>query len=110
MAAGGGGQEAKRAAADGPLREALQALVERHRGWGFWKYHHRLLKNGVLVNHKRLWRRYQARGLQLGKRRKKRRLPDRLKQPLQVPAGPKKRNEKLSVALPPKSIVVLELK
>lgn len=85
---GGGGQEAKRAAADGPVREALQALVERHRGWGFWKYHHRLRKNGVLVNHKRLWRLYQALGLQLGKRRKKRRLPDRLKQPLQVPAGP----------------------
>ena len=59
---GGGGQEAKRAAADGPVREALQALVERHRGWGFWKYHHRLRKNGVLVNHKRLWRRYQALG------------------------------------------------
>ena len=85
---GGGGQEAKRAAADGPVREALQALVERHRGWGFWKYHHRLRKNGVLVHHKRLWRPYQALGLQLGKRRKKRRLPDRLKQPLQVPAGP----------------------
>jgi len=85
---GGGGREAKQAAADGPVREALQALVERHRGGGGWKHHHRLRKNGVLVNHKRRWRLYQALGLQLGKRRKKRRLPDRLKQPLQVPAGP----------------------
>ena len=70
------------------MREALQALVERHWSWGFWKYHRRLRKNGVLVNHKRLWRRYRALGLQLGKRRKKHRLPDRLKQPLPVPAGP----------------------
>ena len=85
---GGGGREAKQAAADGPVREALQALVERHRGGGFWKDHHRLRKNGVLVNHKCRWRLYQALGLQLGKRRKMRRLPDRLKQPLQVPAGP----------------------
>ena len=52
------------------------------------KYHRRLRKNGVLVNHKRLWRRYQALGLQLGKRRKKRRLPNQLRQPLPVPAGP----------------------
>jgi len=43
---GGGGREAKQAAADGPVREALQALVERHRGGGFWKDHHRLRKNG----------------------------------------------------------------
>lgn len=85
---GGGGHGVKRAAADGPVCEALLSLVERHRGWGFWKYYHRLRKNGVLVNHKRLWRLYQTLGLQLGKRRKKRRLPDRLNQPLQVPAGP----------------------
>ena len=85
---GGGGQEANRAVADGPVREELQALVERHRGWGFWKDHHRLRKNGELVNHKRLWRLYQALGLPLGKHRKKCRLPDRLRQPLLVPAGP----------------------
>ncbi len=85
---GSGGKAATRAAADEPVRAALQALVERHPGWGFWKYHHRLRKNGLVVNHKRLWRLYQALGLQLGKRRKKRRLPERLKQPLLVPAQP----------------------
>jgi len=85
---GSGGKRTARAAADAPVRAALQALVERHPGWGFWKYHHRLRKNGLLVNHKRLWRLYQALGLQLGERRKKRRLPERLKQPLQVPAQP----------------------
>ncbi len=83
-----GGQATARIAADAAITAALQALVARHPGWGFWKYHHRLRKNNVVVNHKRLWRIYQALGLQLGKRRKKRRLPARLKQPLQVPATP----------------------
>lgn len=37
-------------------RPALQALVARHPGRGFWKYHHRLRKNGALINHKCPWR------------------------------------------------------
>ena len=62
--------------------------MERHPGWGFWKYHYRLRKNGLLVNHKRLWRIYQALRLQLARRRRKRRLPARVRQPLAVPDGP----------------------
>ena len=85
---GSGGRAAIQLVADTPVTTALQALVARHAGWGFWKYYYRLRKNGLVVNHKRLWRIYQALGLQLGKRRKKRRLPTRLKQPLQVPAVP----------------------
>ena len=87
---GNGGTQEKRAVADEPVRETSLALVERHRGWGFWKDHHRLRKNGVRVNRKRLWRLYQALGLQLGKRRKKHWLPDRLKIPLQAPTHPDK--------------------
>ena len=83
-----GGGATTQLAADAAVTVALQALVARHPGWGFWKYQHRLRKNGLVVNHKRLWRIYQALGLQLGKRRKKRRLPARLKQPLEVPATP----------------------
>ena len=45
-------------------------------------------KNWVLINHKRLWRLYQTLGPPLGKRRKKCRLPDRLRQPLLVPTEP----------------------
>ena len=45
-------------------------------------------KNGLLINHKRLWRLYQALGLQVGKRRKKRGLPSRPKEPLQAPTQP----------------------
>lgn len=78
----------RRPVVDAPVLAALLALVKRHPGWGFWKYYHRLRKDGVAVNHKRLWRLYQAQRLQLNRRRKKRRLPDRVKQPLQVPEGP----------------------
>ena len=84
----GRGDRAGRQAADAAVAEALVALAKRHPGWGFWKYHHRLRKDGLLVNHKRLWRLYQAQGLQLSWRRKKRRLPERVKQPLAVPQGP----------------------
>ena len=41
-----------------------------------------------MVNHKRLGRIYQLLNLQLGKRRKKKRLPKRVKQPLEVPTQP----------------------
>ena len=85
---GSGSRAATQLAADAPVTAALQALVARHPGWGFWKYHYRLRENGLVISHKRLWRLYQALGLQLGKRRKKRRLPARLKQPLQVPVAP----------------------
>jgi putative transposase len=66
----------------------LQVLVQRHPGWGFWKYYYRMRKDGTLVNHKRLWRIYQAVGLQVGRRRARRRLPDRVLRPLAVPTQP----------------------
>ena len=69
---------------DEPVREALRALSGRHPGWGFWKLHHRLRKNGLTINHKRTWRIYRAMGLHLPRRLKKR-LPARVKQPLVVP-------------------------
>lgn len=83
-----GGGRGGQAAADAPLIARLQALVKRHRGWGFWKYHHRLRKDGEVVNHKRLWRLYVAERLQVGQRPRKQRLPERVRQPLAVPAAP----------------------
>ena len=74
--------------ADAKLVSRLRALVKRHGGWGFWKYYDRLRKLGVAVNHKRVWRIYQALRLQLGKRREMKRLPERVKQPLEVPTQP----------------------
>ena len=95
-AAPAGGEVGALKPADAPLAARLRALVKRHPGWGFWKYHHRLRKDGALdeegnrlvINHKRLWRIYRALRLQLGLRRKKRRLPERVKRPLEQPAAP----------------------
>lgn len=67
--------------ADAELVARLRALVKRHGGWGFWHYHYRLRKLGVVVNHKRVWRIYRLLRLQVGKRRKKKRLPERVKRP-----------------------------
>jgi len=74
--------------ADAELVSRLRALVKRHGGWGLWKYYHRLRKLGVAVNHKLVWRIYRTLGLQLGKRCKRKRLPERVKRPLEVPAQP----------------------
>ncbi len=52
----GRGDQTERQAADAVLVDALLALVKRHASWGFRKYHHRLRKDGLLLNHKRLWR------------------------------------------------------
>ena len=71
---------------DGPVQEALQALIGRHPGWGFWKLHHRLRKKGLAINHKRTWRIYQAMGLNMPRCLKKR-VPARVKQPLAVPVA-----------------------
>lgn len=83
-----GGGRGGHTAADAALIVRLQALVKRHRGWGFWKYYHRLRKDGEVVNHKRLWRLYVAQRLQVGQRPRKQRLPERVRQPLAVPAQP----------------------
>jgi putative transposase len=69
---------------DEPVQAALRALSGRHPGWGFWKLHHRLRKNGLVINHKRTLRIYRALALNLPRRLKKR-VPVRVKQPLAVP-------------------------
>jgi putative transposase len=69
---------------DGALMEALEELVKRHPTIGFWKCYYRLRRKGYECNHKRLYRVYKL--LKLNIRRKiKRRLPERVKQPLVVP-------------------------
>ena len=83
-----GGGRGGQAAADAPLIAQLKTLVRRHKGWGFWKYYHRLRKLGEVVNHKRLWRLYRAERLQVGTRPSKQRLPARVQQPLVVPTQP----------------------
>ena len=64
--------------------EALQGVVERHPRSGFWKCFERLRRQGHGWNHKRVHRVYCALRLNLP-RRTRRRLPSRIRQPLEAP-------------------------
>jgi len=70
---------------DTVVEQAIEKVTCRHPSWGFWKIYYRLRKNGLAINHKRLWRVYCQLQLNLP-RKKKKRLPERIKQPLAVPA------------------------
>lgn len=71
---------------DQPLMDALEELVRRHPTIGFWKCYYRLRRKGYKCNHKKLYRVYKL--LKLNIRRKvKRRLPQRVRQPLLVPGA-----------------------
>jgi putative transposase len=66
------------------LIAALQELVERHPTIGFWKCYYRLRRKGFNCNHKRLYRVYTLMKLNV-RRRARRRIPQRIKEPLLVP-------------------------
>ncbi len=67
--------------------EALQELAEKRPRWGFWMYHQRLRLLGKPWNHKRVYRIYKELGLN-HRRKTKRRVPTRERQPLEVPPVP----------------------
>ena len=64
--------------------EQLQKLASDHPREGFWKSYYRLRNKGEQVNHKRLHRIYKQMGLPL-RRKVKKRLPERVKEPLSIP-------------------------
>jgi putative transposase len=72
------------AAHDAPVIARLNEVVGKHGRWGFWKCFHWMRLKGETWNHKRVWRVYRAMKLNLP-RRAKRRLPARVKQPLNAP-------------------------
>jgi putative transposase len=72
---------------DSEVIDALQAMVEKHRRWGFWMCFHRLRLDGRPWNHKRVYRIYTALGLN-HRRKTKKRLPKRTLQPLEVAPAP----------------------
>jgi len=73
---------------DAEVIEALNEMIERHGRWGFWKCYKALRRKGKPWNHKRVYRVYCLLRLNQ-KRRAKRRIPKRERQPLLVPQGPR---------------------
>lgn len=71
---------------DEEVIEQLNILTEKHPSIGFWKCYYRLRKKGFLWNHKRVYRVYKKMRLNI-RRRAKKRLPARVKQPLYQPAA-----------------------
>ena len=71
---------------DDLLITALQLLVEKHPAIGFWKCYYRMRRQGMICNHKRLYRVYKLLKLNI-RRRRKHRLPERVRQPLINPCS-----------------------
>lgn len=72
---------------DSEVIEALTKMTDEHRSWGFWKCYDRFRLDGRVWNHKRVYRVYCELGLN-HKRRTKKRLPNRVRQPMEVPQVP----------------------
>lgn len=72
---------------DSELQQALTALTDKHAAIGYWQCCYRLWNKGYSWNHKRIYRVYTAMKLNI-RRRAKKRLPDRIKQPLTVATTP----------------------
>jgi putative transposase len=72
---------------DADVIRAINAEIDRHPRWGFWKTFKALRRKGHRWNHKRVYRVYCKLKLNQ-KRRAKKRLPKRIKRPLLVPQLP----------------------
>jgi putative transposase len=71
---------------DREIQDELTVLVGKHPAIGFWQSYHRLRNRGKLWNHKRVRRIYREMKLNV-RRRAKKRLPARIKQPLVIPTA-----------------------
>ena len=72
---------------DGELTAALLQLAQRYPRYGYWKLYHLLRQQNWQVNHKKVYRLYHELGLKM-RRKSKKRLPERLKQPLIIAQRP----------------------
>lgn len=66
---------------------ALNHFADKHPGFGFWKLYHLLRRAGYPWNHKRVYRVYTQLKMNM-RRRARKRLPKREKQPLDLPPLP----------------------
>jgi putative transposase len=64
----------------------LEGLCKANPIEGFWKCYHRIRNTGEVINHKKLYRIYKQMGLPM-RRKVKKRLPTRVKQPLAIPSS-----------------------
>ena len=71
---------------DEAVQAALNDLVQKHPAIGLWQCHYRLRIHGFCWNHKRVRRVYRAINLNM-RRRARKRLPERIKQPLTLPTS-----------------------
>lgn len=69
------------------VMDNLSALVEKHPSIGFWKSYYRLRRSGHNWNHKRVYRIYTKMKLNI-RRKSRKRLPARVKEPLLQPSLP----------------------
>ncbi len=74
---------------DSGIEEALTEVVDKHPAIGFWQSYHRFRNRGKLWNHKKVRRIYPMMNLNI-KRKAKKRLPERIKQPLVIPVAANK--------------------
>lgn len=77
----------KKNASDDVIIDHLNSLAEKHPRYGFWKMYYCLRRAGFAWNHKRVYRVYRELKLNI-RRRVKRRLPARVRQPLTISALP----------------------
>lgn len=74
---------------DGDLRNRIKELAAEKRRYGYRRIHCLLRREGVMVNHKKVYRVYTEEGLAVRRRKKKRLIRER--QPLPAPAEPNER-------------------
>ncbi|MFN4316291.1 MAG: IS3 family transposase, partial [Chitinophagaceae bacterium] len=79
--------QAKPKTDDQVIRDRLSELAVINHRWGFWMMHHHLRNCNHCWNHKRVYRIYTEMGLNLRRKRKKR-LPARIMEPLLQPIYP----------------------